>query len=486
MSRSSLMLLIAAALAPVAATAQAPEPLTLRAVRFYRAEGQKTLVTAFVEVPAQLGEPTTPGRTDSVRYQVAVRIVDSTGLTLFNDKWGRALLNEPGASGVEIISMALPPGHFKLEATVLNAAGQSKAQTSVDVDGYRSMPEASDLLVAPMMRVANNAADTVPGPGELRRGNTLVVAAAELHLTPLRTHAYYLVEAYNPTELDQTGSMQVSVVDSTGKSLTRTQPVAVRIGSGGGLLKGQIDLEGLPEGRYKLQVAVDMGGKQVQRSASFTMAGLAQTVQRNAQLTRVAVTTDEGFFGVMTEAQMDSAVAPLLYLARADERGQIRNFSKLTPAAKRRFLIEFWGKRDPDKATAANEGRQRFYDAIDFASRTFEEGGRRPQPGWKTDRGRVYAKNGAPDDILRKTQSSAGAPPYEVWQYTRGKSRYYVFADRSGFGAFNLLQTNDLTESSTADWREILKEDAVREIGRYVGVDFYRNDGGSSISGSGF
>ena len=78
MSRSSLMLLIVAALAPMAAAAQAPEPLTLRAVRFYRADGQKTLVTAFVEVPAQLGEPTTPGRTDSVRYQVAVRIVDST------------------------------------------------------------------------------------------------------------------------------------------------------------------------------------------------------------------------------------------------------------------------------------------------------------------------------------------------------------------------------------------------------------------------
>ncbi len=485
MSRSSMLLLIAAALAPVATSAQGPAPLTLHAVRFYRADGQKTLVKAFVEVPAQLGEPIAAGRTDSVRYQVALRIVDSAGLTLINQSWGRSLLNEPGAAGVDIIEFPVTPGHFRLEATVLDAAGQRKAQTAVDVDGYRSQPEASDLLLAPAMRVSNSATDTVPGPGELRRGNTLVVATARLHLTPLRTHAYYLLEAYNPTELDQTGSMHVAVADSTGKTLTETRPVAVRIGPGGGLLKGQLDLEGLPAGRYAMTVSVDMNGKSVQRTAEFTMAGLEATVRRNAELTRVAMTTDEGYFGSMNEAQLDSAATPLGYVATSGERSQVRGFNKLTPAAKRRFLTEFWARRDPDKRTQVNEGRQHFYDAIAFANRTFGEGTRRPQPGWKTDRGRIYAKNGAPDDILRRTQASSGAPPYEVWQYTRGKNRYYIFADRTGFGAFNLLKTNDQGEANFPDWADILKADAVRDIGRYLGVDFFSGDAGSSsTSGS--
>lgn len=463
-----------------ALTAQTPS-LTVSAVRFYRPDSQTT-VKAFVEVPAELAEPIAPGRTDSVRYQVALRVTDSAGVTLHSETWGKSLLNEPGAAGVDIVEFIVAPGRYRLEATVLNAAGQRKAQQAADIQGYTAPPPASDLLLAPMMRVADNATDTVPHAGEMRRGNTLIAATATLRLTPLRTRAYYLLEAYNHGELDQTGSMQVAVLDSARKVITRTPPVAVRIGAGGGLLKGQLDLEGLPEGRYTMQVAVDLGGKTVERSASFTMAPLATTVERNAALTRASLTTDEGYFAAMTEAQLDTAAAPLLYLANASERSLIRGFDKLSPAAKRRFLIEFWQKRAPDKSSASNPVRERFYEAIDFANRAFSEGTRRPQAGWRTDRGRIYAKNGAPDDVLRRP--SGGTLPYEVWRYTRGRSRYYVFADRTGLGAYNLLKTNDLEEPTFPGWREILKEDAVQDIGRYLGEDFYRDASGSTTGSS--
>jgi hypothetical protein len=79
--------------------------------------------------------------------------------------------------------------------------------------------------------------------------------------------------------------------------------------------------------------------------------------------------------------------------------------------------------------------------------------------------------------VLRRP--SGGTLPYEVWRYTRGRSRYYVFADRTGIGAYNLLKTNDLEEPSFPGWREILKEDAVQDIGRYVGVDFYSGSEGN-------
>jgi GWxTD domain-containing protein len=360
---------------------------------------------------------------------------------------------------------------------VLNGAGQRKAQSAAEIQGYTSPPQASDLLLAPMMRVADNATDTVPHAGEMRRGNTLIAATATLHLTPLRTHAYYLLEAYNHGELDQTGSMQVAVLDSTKKVLTRTPPVAVRIGPGGGILKGQLDLEGLPEGRYSMKVGVELAGTTVERTADFTMAPLATTVAKNAELTRTARTTDEGYFAGMSEAQLDTAAAPLLYLANSSERSLVRGFDKLSPAAKRRFLTEFWQKRSPDTTSQQNQARERFYAAIDFANRAFSEGTRRAQSGWRTDRGRIYAKNGAPDDVLRRP--SGGTLPYEVWRYTRGRSRYYVFADRSGIGAYNLLKTNDLEEPSFPGWREILREEAVQDIGRYVGVDFYSGNEGN-------
>ena len=345
---------LAALVAGTAASAQTPA-LTVSAVRFYRPDKQTT-VKAFVEVPAALAEPVAAGRTDSVRYQVALKVTDSAGVMLHSETWGKSLINEPGAAGVDIVEFIVAPGRYRLEATVLNAAGQRKAQSAAEIQGYTSPPQASDLLLAPMMRVADNATDTVPHVGEMRRGNTLIAATATLHLTPLRTHAYYLLEAYNHGELDQTGSMQVAVLDSAKKLLTQTPPVAVRIGPGGGILKGQLDLEGLPEGRYTMKVEVALGGSTVERSADFTMAPLAATVAKNAELTRAARTTDEGYFASMSEAQLDTAAAPLLYLANSSERSLIRGFDKLSPAAKRKFLTEFWQKRAPDSTSAAEPG----------------------------------------------------------------------------------------------------------------------------------
>jgi GWxTD domain-containing protein len=451
--------------------AQAARPLTVNAIRFYRADGNKTIVKAFVEVPAQLAEPVAAGRTDSVRYDVVLRVLDSAGVTLHSERWGKTLANLPGASGVDIVEFLLSPGKYRLEATVDNAAGQRRAQSAIDIEGYRTVPAASDLLLAPMMRVRDAAVDSVPLPGYLSRGNTLIAATAMLHLTPLQTHAYYLLEAYNPSDLDQVGSMRVAVIDSSARVLTETKPVPVRIGRGGGLLQGQIDVEGLPEGRYQMKVSVTLGDKTLERSAAFTMAPLEATMERNAVAVQSALVTDEGYFAALSDEQLDSAAAPLGYVAKASERSTLRGFAELSPAAKRRFLTQFWKSRDPDPATDRNELRERFYQQIDFANRSFGEGTNRSQPGWKTDRGRVYAKNGAPDDVLRRP--AGNTVPYEVWHYTRGKSRYYIFADRSGFGAYNLMATNDLTEQTFLGWRDILKEQAVTEIGRYLGVDFY-------------
>jgi hypothetical protein len=59
-----------------------------------------------------------------------------------------------------------------------------------------------------------------------------------------------------------------------------------------------------------------------------------------------------------------------------------------------------------------------------------------------------------------------------VWRYTRDRNRYYIFADRTGFGAYNLIATNDVNENGLANWREILGYDAVEDVGRFLGINF--------------
>ena len=125
-------------------------------------------------------------------------------------------------------------------------------------------------------------ADTAggPRPGEFRAGNNLIIAAAEVTLTPLRPKLFYLMEAYAPTE--QAAKMGVAIRDSAGKPVVETPPLEVTVAPGGSMLKGQLDLTGLPPGDYTMTSRLELGGETIERSALLTMAGLTETLVRDS------------------------------------------------------------------------------------------------------------------------------------------------------------------------------------------------------------
>jgi GWxTD domain-containing protein len=457
---------VAAVLAATALTAtQSDKGVMVRMIRFYRAEAQRTRIKAFIEIPYSLLTPAGPQA--RLAYKVAVQLADSTGLTLLQQTWwghGRSDLQQAGASAMEILDFAVAPGKYRLNVAVQDSiSGESKV-VSTQVQGFESAPRISDLWLAPRARLPSTG-DTVPMPGEVREGTMLVTAAAQTILTPLRATVYYLVEVYSGAP--QQGAMHLTVEDSTGAAVVRTPPAPITVAAGGGILQGQLDLAGLPAGRYTMKFSLDSGPDSVSESADFVMRGLEETLDRDTLERAARVVTDVGYFEQMNPAQLDQAAAPLQYIAEGSE---LAPYSKeLSLEAKRRFLTQFWAKRDPTPATPTNEARLRFYEAIAYANRSFTAGGRRPVPGWKSDRGRIYAKFGAADDHLSRQQEGR-APRYEIWRYTRERSRYYIFADRTGFGDFKLITTNDTKESSLANWQEILGLDAVADVERFLGI----------------
>jgi GWxTD domain-containing protein len=448
----------------------APEsPLILRAVRSYRAEQHRTEVTAFLQVPYMILEPTSDSA-GGLSYSITVKVTDSTGLALLQQSWQNhapETMRQPQAFGVETVRFSLAPGRYKLDVGVKDSVSGRTVDQTVDIQGFDSAPPASDLLLSPSIRPAT-ADDTVPRPAELRWGKMLVTAAARLQLTPLRSMAYYLIEAYSGPAAE--GTLSLKVVDSTGKPLTTTPPTKIQVPAGGGVLKGELDLTGLPAGHYVMKAEVKLGGQTVERTADFAMAGLDQTLSKDVARREAARVTDAGYFDEMTGPQLDDAKEPLQLIAKS---GELSPWKKdLSLRAKRRFLTEFWTRRDPTPGTVVNEGRQRFYDAIAFADRNYSEHGRAARPGWKTDRGRVFVRNGKPDDVL--TRPAAGrSPPYEVWHYTTGKNRYYIFLDRTeGLGDYQLIASNDVQEQSLPNWQQLMhKEDAIIDISRFLGIE---------------
>lgn len=473
-----LSLALAATLVAAPARVGAGQPedvMAVRTVRFYRAQGRQTLVKAFVQIPYVLfaaAPGSDPG--GDIAYTVTVKVSDSTGLGLQQESWTNHLPRQlalPGVAGLEMLEFPVLPGSYVLDVSVEDSVTGRRASTKAAIEGFRDPPALSDLLLSPDIRLAA-AGDTVPRPGELRVGNALVAGAVELRLTPLKSQAYYLLEAYS--EAAASGTLTASIRDGSGKTILKTPPAAVKVPAGGGVLKGQLDLTGLPEGSYTMSVTVDLAGEVSERQQPLSMAGLEETLAKEAVRVEMERRTDAGYFGAMNEAQLDSAAAPLLYVATQDDRLDL--YKDLSVDAKRRWLIGFWTRRDPTPGGARNEARERFYSAIAYADNAFAESGRRTTPGWRTDRGRIYAKFGPYDEILDRVQVGR-APTYQVWRYTKQKDRYFIFVDRNNLGNYQLIYTNELTEGSRVDWQDILTPDAVIDVGRWLGVNFFGSPG---------
>jgi hypothetical protein len=260
--------LVAAALGAVSLLSPPPrqmgEQLALRAVRFYRADHQRTRVTAFLEIPYAVVD------SSGSPYQVSFRITDSTGATVGAEAWKATVPAErrPGPCVVETVEFLLTSGRYHLEAAVKNGVTGRESRSTIELDAFDRQPTVSDLLLSPAIRLAS-AGDTVPQPGELRRGGALVTAAALPRLGPSRTTAHYLLEVYSAGDGEDTGTMSVRVEDSAGAVPLKWRPVPVQVRPGGSTLHGHVSLAGLRPGRYSLVIAVDLGARSEERRAEF-------------------------------------------------------------------------------------------------------------------------------------------------------------------------------------------------------------------------
>jgi GWxTD domain-containing protein len=448
---------------------QVNEEVSVTAIRFFRADASLTQVKAFVQVPLAVLAPSSVG---TLVYRVAVQLKDSTGLTLAEEAWplqrAPVELREPGAFTVNSVEFSIRPGKYRLNVVVADSVTGRQMQAGTDLVGFESRPEASDLVLSTRMRPYSP--DSEPQATEWKSGQVLVTAMARVRLNPAReagSRIFYLLEAYSGSP--DSGTMRVSILDSAATPVVETAPTRVQLAAGGGVLRGQLNLEGLPPGRYRLNVALDLGGWKAGRSAEFIVSDLTTELERLARQAEARRITDEGYFAVMGEEELDRAAEPLEFIAEGRE---LRAYRGATLEAKRRFLAEFWRRRDPDPATERNELREEFYGKIAYADSTFRERGSGTTSGWKTDRGRVYAKYGAANEVLDRERRGRTLP-YLVWRYTRMRDTWFIFSDRSGLGSYKLLHTNDRSEAGSADWRDILGPDAVRDIGNFLGVDFF-------------
>jgi len=442
---------------------QEPRGLQVSVVRFYRSVNSLTFVDAFCRVPMSAVSPLIASGAGGAGafYRFAVTVHDSAGVELTSQSWSQAvpqaLLGVVGASLAEHFAFAGPRGRYVVAVAVTDSATGRVSRAQAEVGTFAEAPGASDLLLAAGLRAASGPADTVPRAGEIRKGDLFVEASGRPVLTPEQSRLGYYLELY--TQRPETASIVARVRSASGAQVVATSPQRLPLPAGGGVTRGLLDVAGLPPGAYVLDVTATVTGRDLTRSAEFGMAGFAT----DAAIAAAPGARPGDRFGPLAEGQLDSLYAPLVYLMSGDEEGI---YPSLTLEGKRKFLGAFWARRDPTPGTSRNEAQEQFYAAIGEANRRFHEGGAAEIPGWRTDRGRVFIRYGAPDEVLSRPQAGSTAP-YEVWKYTKKRARKFVFYDVTEFGNYALIWTDERREPSRPNWRELLGPEAAQDVDRF-------------------
>jgi GWxTD domain-containing protein len=431
--------------------------LAVTARRFHRRDG-RTAVEGVGRVSFNLIEPVRGGPDGFGAYRMGLVVRDSAGVVLTEQSWQQrvpaGMLDVPGASVVEQFRFGVPAGRYTVETSITDSASGRVVRSSFEVEAYREPPLASDLVVSAAIRPAADSGE--PAAGEMRLGGFFVAAHPEPVLTPLQSQLFYYVELYPGRTADV--AVQARVRTADGRPVIATQPETIRIDSAGVATSG-VELAGLPPGAYRLELELALDGRTEIRSAAFRMAGL----ETQSKIAQALGTREADVFGRFTEEQLDSLYRPLLYLQERGERGV---YEGLSIEGKRNYLRQFWARRDPTPGTPGNEVQDDFYRLIDRANDEFREGGAGDVPGWRTDRGRILIRYGAPDEVLRRP-ASGPTRPYEVWKYTHGRPRKFLFYDETGLGHYALIFTDERREPSRSDWEVLLGREAALDVQRF-------------------
>jgi GWxTD domain-containing protein len=447
-------------------SAAGPAGVEITAARFYRAAAGETLVDVFCRIPLALLRPLPAGGAGGAggagpaAYRVTVSVRDSSGLELLKQSWAQSVTSDvlrvPGALTTEHFAFAARAGRYSVEVAVADSATGRVTRQRSAIEAFGTRPAASDVLLASALRAATGAVDTEPRSGEIRKGALFVETSGAPVLTPQQSRLGYYEELY--AERAESATVALRVLSREGRQVVAAQPQRIGLDAGGGVAQGLIDLSGLPPGRYRLEMAVATPDSQAVRSAEFGMTGF-ETVAKMAQLAPAGL----DMFASLQEAELDSLYEPLIYLMKPEEQGV---YSTLTVDGKRGYLRRFWATRNPSPGAGKNDAMERFYAYVKEASRRFREGGASRVPGWRTDRGRIFVKYGRPDEVLSRPQSGSGKP-YEVWKYTRGRPRRYIFLDLTQFGNFALIWTDDRTEQTLPNWSVLLGQEATIDAFRF-------------------
>ena len=354
--------------------------------------------------------------------------------------------------------LTVPPGEYEFRIIIPADAAQGRQELELRRDvlvpdfAGNELIGLSDITLATTITRGQDRTDQFYKNGLLIRPN-----ANQLYGEGM-TNLFYYAEAYNIDIIASDGGqytlLSYVAEANSPQPLPGLQKRTQRKARTPDVLAGSFQINELPSGSYFLRLIVLDENNESRAEQSRKFFVFNPTVAREQPLALEA-SFETSAYATMSEEEVEKGLEHVRVIATDQEQRRVRGIQNLDE--KRRFLMDFWQVRDPDPATPVNEFREEFYGRLQYANERYSV---RSMEGWETDRGQILIKYGSPTAIEPHLYDR-GFKPYEVWEYNNipGEGQaVFVFADRDGFGEFELIHSTVAGERKLVNWLDEIRE----------------------------
>lgn len=330
------------------------------------------------------------------------------------------------------LRFALDPGIYTVDFKARDINSKREFNWSFEVETLHP-----DEIVSDIELCSKVVADTTSFMSKFKRGNviyqsepSILFAKEDIDFINLYFELYT-----NPTELDDSVFFTLSVENAD--SLVNELYQDLKPGSANEGITLKIPIADLAPGKYTGFLNVQAGESYAQREFTFIVVEMPE-------ITRFLF------------ADPDEEYKLMRYFMGSRLPG---DWASLEIPTKRRFITGFWDQMAALNQLEPDQTIDLIRQRVDYCNRSFSHFDK----GWTTDLGRIYIRNGAPDEI-EKDQSSDETryvrKDYQIWKYGGKIKAVYLFVDIQMSGNYKLLYVKgDDMEISNPNWQKYLGED---------------------------
>lgn len=350
-----------------------------------------------------------------------------------------------GQKLVDVRTYTIAPGEYEIIATATDSIS-SKIWKTTKALTIASFPY-TDLLLSDI----ELAGYLIP-PGVMEkfdRGDYGLVPNPDRTFGKTRPFFYYYVEVYPAldTLTASAYTLERRILDYTGFAVKTLPSVPFNAGPEPFADVDSVSIENIATGTYTFELKISN-----ERGQEFTR-------QR-----KFFVLSDEFYEKPVTRTldslEIEKELDEVEFLLKRDK---FRLPDSVTIAEKADFLDEFWRQYDDGSDSRDGVARLRFKARIEEVNSRWTTS---RNPGYRTDRGRVYVLYGEPDS--RETHPyDIHAKPYEIWNYDKLEGGViFVFIDRSNLNEYFLAHSSKPGEVFNPNWYQDYVERSGMDSGR--------------------